>query len=122
MISLEAPEGIADINKISKPEKELFYAESVRLFSDVCKRCDIFNAKQLVDSYENLTIDQDEEYVLPLHWAALNNHLQLCQYLLMNGSFVNAKCNRDMSTALHWAASKGNCTIGLLLIEKGADF
>jgi ankyrin repeat protein len=122
MISLEAPEGISDINKTLKKEKDLFYIETVRLFSDVCKRGDVFHAKQLLDSYENLTNDQDEEFVLPLHWAALNNHLQLCQYLLISGSFVNAKCNRDMSTALHWAASNGNCSIGLLLIENGADF
>ena len=122
MISLESPSDIIDSPNPHMYEKKLFCAEKLVLFSEVCKKGDFFQAQQMLENCENLSSTQDEENVLPLHWAALNNHFQLCHYLLMNGSLVNAKCSKDMSTALHWAASKGNCTIGLLLIENGADF
>lgn len=62
------------------------------------------------------------DQVPPLHWAALNGHLEVCRYLLESGAAVNQLGGDQWSTALHWAACRGQIGVMSVLIEKGADF
>jgi len=55
-----------------------------------------------------------------LHWAALENHKDVVEFLVINGAEVNAKGNWDW-TPLHVAARKGHKEIVKFLISNGAD-
>lgn len=59
--------------------------------------------------------------VTPLHWAAINNRLNICRYLLDQGATVDAKGGGIQGTPLHWACRNGLVYIAHLLISRGAD-
>lgn len=56
-----------------------------------------------------------------LHWAAVNNRLTLCQYLMEAGAQVDVKGGELQATPLHWACRNGLVYIVHLLIQHGAD-
>lgn len=62
-----------------------------------------------------------KDHVPPLHWAALNNQLDIIKCLLDAGAPVNALGGEQWSTALHWAATKGHLEAMGLLLNYGAD-
>ncbi|KAL9032034.1 MAG: hypothetical protein Q9180_006741, partial [Flavoplaca navasiana] len=64
---------------------------------------------------------QDAENITPLHWAAINNHLALCRFLLDNGAGVNALGGINEATPAHWAVQKCNYYLVNLLLEYGAN-
>jgi hypothetical protein len=68
----------------------------------------------------NVNVKDDEFGETPLHWAALNGHIEIARLLLQNGAEVNVKSDGG-NTPLHWAASHGNVDTLHLLVENGAD-
>ncbi|CAD5221859.1 unnamed protein product [Bursaphelenchus xylophilus] len=56
-----------------------------------------------------------------LHWAAINNRLDVARLLIERGAPVNAIGGVLSSTPLHWAARHGHHSIIALLIQNGAD-
>ena len=56
----------------------------------------------------------------PLHWAALNGHLDVVKLLLEKGADLDAKSEGDW-TPLHFAAASGKLDVVKFLLEKGAD-
>jgi hypothetical protein len=68
----------------------------------------------------NVNVKDDGDGWTPLHWAALNGHVEITRLLLQNGAEVNAESNGGW-TPLHWAASQGYIDILHLLVENGAD-
>lgn len=56
----------------------------------------------------------------PLHFAALNNHLDTCEVLLRAGISRDARTKVDR-TPLHMAAYEGHVTIVNILIYNGAE-
>ncbi|KAK2715326.1 hypothetical protein QYM36_010078 [Artemia franciscana] len=63
----------------------------------------------------------DSDGIPLLHWAAINNRLEIAKSLLLKNADVNATTGALLSTPLHWAAREGNLEIIKLLIEHGAD-
>ncbi|CAD5215892.1 unnamed protein product [Bursaphelenchus okinawaensis] len=56
-----------------------------------------------------------------LHWAAINNRLDVARLLIERGAPVNAIGGVLSSTPLHWASRHGHHSIVALLIQNGAD-
>lgn len=48
--------------------------------------------------------DKDPQGITALHWAAINNHLFACKYLLEQGAEVDAIGGDLSATPMHWAA------------------
>lgn len=75
----------------------------------------------LSEQPELVQMPSPNDQVPALHWAALNDRVSICRYLLEQGASVNALGGEQWSTALHWAASKGHLNTMALLVSFGAD-
>lgn len=88
---------------------------------DAARTGDLAKVKALVKENPALVSSQDEKYgETPLHFAALNDHKDVAEFLLENKADVNAK-SKNGSTPLHLAAGKGNKDIVELLLANKAD-
>ena len=76
--------------------------------------------KEIIESGFDVN-ERDEENVTLLHWAAINNHSEITQYLLQRGADCNAVGGELMSTPLHWATRQGHVGIVVILLQAGAD-
>lgn len=63
----------------------------------------------------------DEENVRLLHWAAINNRIEIVKYFLGCNAEVNAVGGELGSTPLHWAVREGHLPMVILLLKHGAD-
>uniref|UniRef100_A0A915JPK5 Palmitoyltransferase n=1 Tax=Romanomermis culicivorax TaxID=13658 RepID=A0A915JPK5_ROMCU len=57
-----------------------------------------------------------------LHWASINNRLQIIKYFLSKNADINAIGGELKSTPLYWAARQGNLLAVALLVKNGANF
>ncbi|KAL9577194.1 MAG: hypothetical protein Q9203_007553 [Teloschistes exilis] len=64
---------------------------------------------------------RDAENITPLHWAAINNHYALCEYLLKQGANVNATGGESEATPAQWAVQRCHYYTVSLLLRYGAD-
>lgn len=79
---------------------------------------DIWTASQLGDlqrvsflTYENPNLaikPGGVDEVTPLHWAALNNRVDVIKFLLSKGASPSFAAGVQRSTPLHWATSRGS--------------
>ncbi|KDE03687.1 hypothetical protein MVLG_05818 [Microbotryum lychnidis-dioicae p1A1 Lamole] len=65
--------------------------------------------------------DLDPVGVTALHWAAINNHVQACKFLLERGANVDAIGGDLSATPLQWAARNGHVYVVHLLLKYNAD-
>ncbi|VDK44413.1 unnamed protein product [Anisakis simplex] len=65
------------------------------------------------------TLDTDDCSLL--HWAAINNRLEVAKLLIDRGCNVNTIGGVLASTPLHWAARHGHTRMVALLVSNGAD-
>lgn len=86
-----------------------------------CQVGDLAKVEELITSGKFSATETDHDGITPLHWAAINNRITVCKYLLDNGALVDAKGGTLMATPLHWAARGGLVYIVHLLIQYGAD-
>jgi ankyrin repeat protein len=77
--------------------------------------------KRLCESGSYSVLDTAEDGVTALHWAAVNNRISTCQYLVEQGAVVDAKGGQLNGTPLHWACRRGLVYIVHYLIQNGAD-
>jgi len=56
----------------------------------------------------------------PLHWAAINGHLSVVEYLVNQKADINAK-DKDNWTLLHSAANNGHLSVVEYLVNQKAD-
>ncbi|XP_077568643.1 putative palmitoyltransferase ZDHHC13 [Stigmatopora nigra] len=63
----------------------------------------------------------DKENVSVLHWAAINNRLELVKYYISKGAIVDQLGGDLNSTPLHWAIRQGHLPMVIQLIRYGAD-
>lgn len=93
-------------------------------FSQLVQACqvgDFRKVNQLITSGEASVLETAPDGVTPLHWAAINNRLNICRYLLDQGASIDAKGGDLQGTPLHWACRTGLVYIVHLLISRGAD-
>ena len=80
---------------------------------NACVNGDIDRVKKIVNKKGSSVVnDQDPNNgYTSLHYAARNNHLEICKYLLRNGAKTNVETFSCRSTALHRAAYMGKFKI-----------
>ena len=77
--------------------------------------------KELVESNQCDPNKPDAENVYLLHWAAINNRLEIAKYLLGLGVQIDVIGGELESTPLNWAARSGHVHMVILLMQHGAD-
>ncbi|OQR82320.1 ankyrin repeat protein [Achlya hypogyna] len=71
--------------------------------------------------YNDIDVDKgSRDGTTPLHEAAKNGHLEVCQALISAGADMNAR-NKDGSTPLHKAAKNGHLDVVKELLAAGAN-
>lgn len=71
-----------------------------------------FDRIQHLINNENVDVNaRDAENVTLLHWAAINNRLEICKYFLSKGAEVDAIGGELRSTPLHWATRQGKSNL-----------
>jgi len=105
-----------DINDIKKIEMEadwtLHQASQRGLFEVV---------RNLILSNKAGVNDKDDQNCTALHWAAINNHLEIAKFLLIHGARVDEKGGDLMATPLHWATRSGFLQMVTLLYKHHAN-
>ncbi|XP_068167527.1 putative palmitoyltransferase ZDHHC13 isoform X2 [Antennarius striatus] len=81
----------------------------------VLERC-----KELVEAGYDVR-QPDKENVTLLHWAAINNRLELVKYYMSKGAVVDQLGGDLSSTPLHWAIRQGHLPMVIQLMRCGAD-
>ncbi|CAN6627334.1 palmitoyltransferase Akr1p [Trichomonascus vanleenenianus] len=82
---------------------------------------DLTKMKQLFEDGDATAQTVEPDGTTALHWAAINNHLSVCKYLIECGAVIDAKGGELEATPLHWACRNGLVYIAHLLIQHGAD-
>ncbi|KAH1013586.1 hypothetical protein HUJ04_002564 [Dendroctonus ponderosae] len=82
---------------------------------------DLDELKACIDNGKYTVDQRDCAGYTALHYAARNNHLDICEYLVKKGADVNAVTRAGKASALHRAASTGRKEIVLSLLHKGAN-
>jgi len=77
--------------------------------------------KELIETNQCDPHKPDSENVFLLHWAAINNRLEIAKYLLTLGVKVDVIGGELESTPLNWAARSGHVHMVILLMQSGAD-
>uniref|UniRef100_A0A6B2L0R6 Palmitoyltransferase n=1 Tax=Arcella intermedia TaxID=1963864 RepID=A0A6B2L0R6_9EUKA len=62
----------------------------------------------------------DSDNVTPLHWAALDNHMEVANLLVQAGARLDVFTNLEGHSPLDWACIRGNLKMILFLISCGA--
>ncbi|KAJ1660138.1 palmitoyltransferase akr1 [Dispira simplex] len=78
-------------------------------------------ARELLESGQAEATTQDAQGVTALHWAAINNHVDLAQCLLDYGADINAISDDLKATPLHWACRQNQMAMAVFLVDHGAD-
>ena len=65
----------------------------------------IERVKELIESGQANAETPDIEGCYLLHWASINNHVELVRYLIAKGAPVDVKGGDLKSSALHWACT-----------------
>ncbi|XP_047437519.1 putative palmitoyltransferase ZDHHC13 [Mugil cephalus] len=76
--------------------------------------------KELVEAGYDVR-QPDKENVTLLHWAAINNRLELVKYYISKGAIVDQLGGDLSSTPLHWAIRQGHLPMVIQLMRYGAD-
>lgn len=82
----------------------------------IIERC-----KELIESGQVDVNQPDQENVYLLHWAAINNRVDLAKYFIEKGAQIDPIGGTLESTPLHWAARSGNISMVVFLINAGAN-
>ncbi|UJR23383.1 hypothetical protein I4U23_026391 [Adineta vaga] len=77
--------------------------------------------KEILESGKVDVNTPDAEGCYLLHWAAINNHVEIMRYLIAKGAEVDAKGGDLKSTPLHWACRQGCIEAFFLLVDNQAD-
>lgn len=110
-------------NPISSLEQNIQEIQFEKSVFNACVYGDIQRVRYLIQSKGNKLINEQDEgngYSC-LHYAARNNHLELCKLLLKSGADPNLITNSCKSSPLHRAAYMGLHEIVKLLLEHKSD-
>lgn len=76
--------------------------------------------RELVDAGQDVN-QRDDENVTLLHWAAINNRIEVVKFLLSRGAEVNAVGGDLQSCPVHWATRQGHLSMMVTLMRHGGD-
>ena len=76
--------------------------------------------RELIDAGQDVNLP-DNDTVTSLHWAAINNRVEIVKLLIEKNATVDARGGDLNSTALQWATRQGHLASVVLLINAGAD-
>lgn len=76
--------------------------------------------KELVEAGYDIRTPDGENITL-LHWAAINNRLDIARYYISMGAVVDVLGGDLMATPMHWAIREGHLPMIVLLMQYGAD-
>lgn len=89
---------------------------------NACVQGDLDRVKYLIHKKgSNIVNEQDNNGYIALHYAARNNHFEICKLLIQNGSNVNTTTFSCKSAPLHRACYMANLDIVKLLLANKAD-
>lgn len=77
--------------------------------------------KELIESGQVNPNQPDSENVYLLHWAAINNRIEIANYLLGLGVEIDSIGGELETTPLNWAARSGHVQMCILLMQHGAN-
>uniref|UniRef100_H2YGF2 Palmitoyltransferase n=1 Tax=Ciona savignyi TaxID=51511 RepID=H2YGF2_CIOSA len=80
----------------------------------------ISRCRDLVEGGYDVRTHDDDNITL-LHWAAINNRLELARYYISMGAVVDVLGGDLLATPLHWAIREGHLSMVVLLLQAGAD-
>lgn len=93
----------------------------IQRYLSACQQGDLSLIRELIENNAVNVNDHLEDQVSGLHWAAINNKLLLCRYLVSKGAEVDAVGGDLNATPLHWACRYGLVYIADFLLQSGAD-
>ncbi|XP_066894206.1 palmitoyltransferase ZDHHC13 isoform X2 [Kogia breviceps] len=123
------PPGFGRQEVCAHENKELAKAREALPLIEDSSNCDIVKAtqygifercKELVEAGYDVR-QPDKENVSLLHWAAINNRLDLVKFYISKGAVVDQLGGDLNSTPLHWAIRQGHLPMVILLLQYGAD-
>lgn len=76
---------------------------------------------QLIDTDYQLVSKPLDDNITLLHWAAINNRLDIAKYLINKGAKVDAYGGVLNSTPLHWAVRDGKLDMVIFLLSYNAQ-
>lgn len=79
----------------------------------------LINTIELLSNDVNVRDSSDD--TTALHWAAINNHMDIAKWLITKGAIIDALGGDLKASPTHWAARNGHITMVHLLLSKGAD-
>jgi palmitoyltransferase len=91
---------------------------------DIVKATQYGTFERVVELVEKEGVDPakgDKENITPLHWAAINNRLNVAEYLICHGAPVDVFGGELNSTPLHWATRQGHLSMVTFLLKHGAN-
>uniref|UniRef100_A0A7E4VSM5 Palmitoyltransferase n=1 Tax=Panagrellus redivivus TaxID=6233 RepID=A0A7E4VSM5_PANRE len=83
---------------------------------------DLSKVKHLVESGLATINDTDADDCSLLHWAAINNRMEVAKYLIDNNCSINHVGGVLGCTPLHWACRQGHTRMVALLVKHNADY
>ncbi|KAL8782233.1 MAG: hypothetical protein Q9213_005563 [Squamulea squamosa] len=107
-----------EIDDTEDPESKLPLHEDIM---QLARLGEIGPIKKLLDEGKFKADYKDAENITPLHWAAINNHYALCEFLIKQGADVNALGGVNEATPAHWAVQRCHYYALSLLLAHGAD-
>ncbi|XP_063044978.1 putative palmitoyltransferase ZDHHC13 [Engraulis encrasicolus] len=116
-----APRGEAMTDPTQQPKKRSHMDDSSSW--DIVKATQfgiLDRCKELIEAGYDVT-QPDKENVTLLHWAAINNRLELVKYFISKGSAIDQLGGDLNSTPLHWAIRQGHLAMVIQLMRYGAD-
>jgi ankyrin repeat protein len=82
---------------------------------------DFQTVKSLIDSHQVSANAVDNDGCSLLHWAAINNRVEIAVLLIRSGAIVPCAGGVLAESPLHWAVRRNYCRVVNLLLSEGAD-
>ncbi|CAN0403810.1 unnamed protein product, partial [Lampetra planeri] len=76
--------------------------------------------RELVEAGKDVR-EPDAEGISLLHWAAINNRIDVAKFYLSKGAVVNQFAGVLNATPMHWAVRQGHLEMAVLLMSFGGD-
>jgi palmitoyltransferase len=76
---------------------------------------------ELIDPDPQLAATPVNDNISLLHWASINNRIEIAKYLISKGAKVDAIGGALQATPLHWATRDGKLDMIILLLSYNAQ-